>query len=118
MESVHKYLRSYLGEQKIPLAYIVRKDDAIPTINPDGGYLTVQHEMIARARHFSVGANGLKLAHPTYITNRKKVWEIIAKITRDQSCWTYIKPAQRARDEVTDGLRRTIQALPRRQQRR
>ena len=68
MESINEYLRLYLGEQKIPLAYVVRKDDAIvPTTKPDGEYSTVQDE-------------------------------IIAEITRDQSCWTYVKPAQRTRD--------------------
>ena len=108
MERVHEYLRSYLGEQKIPLAYLVRKDDAIPTIDPDGGYLTVQDEMIACARHFPVGPNDSKLAHPTYVTNRKNLWEIIAKITRDQSCWTFVKPAQGTHDEATDGLQMTI----------
>jgi hypothetical protein len=35
---------------------------------------------------------------PAYINNREKVYEIIAKITRDHPCWTYVKPAQRTRD--------------------
>ena len=95
MESIQEYLRLYLGEQKIPLAYVVRKDEGVPAINPDGSYATVQDEMIARAKHFTLGADGICIPEPTYITNREKVWEIIAKITRDQSCWTYVKPAQR-----------------------
>lgn len=98
MESIHEFLRSYLGEHKIPLAYVVRKDDGVPAEDPVGGYLTVQDEMIARAKHYTISANGAKIPDPIYITNREKVWEIIAKITRDQSCWTYFKPAQRTRD--------------------
>ena len=92
-------MQSYLGEQKIPLAYVVMKNDAIPTTKPEGGgYVTVQDEMLDRASHFTLGPNGIIVPDPTYITNRKKVWEIIAKITRDQSCWTYFKPAQRTCD--------------------
>ena len=91
--------RLYLGEQKIPLAYVVRKDEDVPAINPaDGSYATVQDAMIARAKHFTLGADGICIPDPTSITNRQKFWEIIAKITRDQSCWTYVKPAQRTRD--------------------
>jgi hypothetical protein len=42
MESIQEYLRLYLREQKIPLAYVVRKDKDVPAINPDGSYATVQ----------------------------------------------------------------------------
>ncbi|KAI2499837.1 hypothetical protein MHU86_14654 [Fragilaria crotonensis] len=72
MERIHEYLRSYLREQKIPLAYVVRKDDAIPTIEPEGGYATVQDEMIACASHYTLGPNGTILPDPTYITIREK----------------------------------------------
>lgn len=98
MENIHEYLRSYLGDHKIPLAYVVRKDDAVPPNDPEGGYSTVQDEMIARAKHYTLGADGTKTPDPVYVTNREKVWEIIAKITCEQSCWTYVKPAQRTRD--------------------
>ncbi len=54
MENIHEYLRSYLGEQKIPLAYVVRKEEDIPVTEPDGGYATVQDEMIARAKHVTL----------------------------------------------------------------
>jgi hypothetical protein len=54
--------------------------------------------MIARAKHYTVAADGTKTADPTFINNHKKVYEIIAKITRDHPCWTYVKPAQRTRD--------------------
>ncbi|KAI2489519.1 hypothetical protein MHU86_25078 [Fragilaria crotonensis] len=41
MESILEYLRSYLGDKKIPLAYVVRKDENVPDEDPDGGYVTV-----------------------------------------------------------------------------
>jgi hypothetical protein len=98
MESLHEYLRSYLGDRKIPLAYVVRKDEAVPDDDPPGQYATVQDAMIARARHFTIEADGTRTIDAVYLTNREKVYEIIAKITRDHPCWTYVKPAQRTRD--------------------
>jgi ribosomal protein S13 len=85
MESVHEYLRSFLGDQKIPLAYVVRKDEDVPTNDPITGYPTVQDAMIARAKHYTVAANGTRTPDPVYINNREKVYEIIAKMTREHS---------------------------------
>ncbi|KAI2507210.1 hypothetical protein MHU86_7167 [Fragilaria crotonensis] len=99
MESIEEYLRSYLGERKIPLAYVVRKDDNIPAgLDPMTNYPTKQDEMIARAPHFTLGDDGTRVPDPVYLVNREKVWDIISKITRDHSSWTYVKPAQRTRD--------------------
>lgn len=94
MESILEYLHSYLGDKKIPLAYVIRKDSTVPTEEPDGGYGTVQGKMIARAPHFTAAG----IPDPTYLVNREKVRDIIARITRDHTCWTYVKPAQRTRD--------------------
>jgi hypothetical protein len=94
MESILEYLRSYLGDKKIPLAYVVRMDSTVPTEEPDGRYSTVQDEMIARVPHFTAAGT----PDPMYLVNREKVWDIIARITRDHTCWTYVKPAQRTRD--------------------
>ena len=98
MEAILEYLRSYLGDHKIPLAYVVRKDATVPAADPTGGYFTIQDEMIARAKHFTLGAGDVQTPDPTYVANREKVWEIIVKITREHTCWTYVKPAQRTRD--------------------
>ena len=87
MESIHEFLRSYVGDHKVTLAYHVRKDDSVPTEDPPGGYATVQDEMIARDKHYTLDAAGNKIPDSVYITNREKVWEIIAKITRDLPCW-------------------------------
>ena len=89
MEAIHEFLRSYLGKTKIPLAYIVRDVEALPKgDDPAGNYATVQDEMIRRAPHLGM----------IYQSDNEKVWEIMAAITRDYDCWTYVKPAQRARD--------------------
>ena len=95
MESLHKYLRSYLGDQKIPLASVVRADDAVPDTNPAGHYLTVQDAVIVgRAKHYTIAADGTKTPDPVFVTNREKVYEIISKMTSDHLCWTYVKAAQ------------------------
>jgi hypothetical protein len=89
MEAIHEFLRMYLGESKIPLAYIVRDEEALPDGNdPAINYATVQDEMIRRAPHDG----------QMYQSDNEKTWEIMAAITRDHDCWTYVKPAQRARD--------------------
>lgn len=98
METIEEYLRSYLGERKIPLAYVIRKDAEVPTDEDEAIYPTIQDEMIARAPHFSLNAANVRVPDPTYLVNREKVWDIISKITREHSCWTYVKPAQRTRD--------------------
>ena len=66
------------GDRKIPLAYVIRKDQAIPTTEPEDGYATVQDEMIARARHYTIAADGTMADDPVYVANREKVYEIIA----------------------------------------
>ena len=99
MESIDKYLRSYLGEKKIPLAYVIRKTTAIPEgADPPTVYSTIQDEMIARAPHFTTTADGTVTPDPTYLVSREKVYDIISRITRDHASWTYVKPAQKSRD--------------------
>ena len=99
MESIKEYLRSYLGGRKIPLAYVIRKDEAIPIGgDPPTNYHTKQDKMIARAPHFMPDNHGTRIPDPVYLVNREKVWDIISKITRYHSSWTYVKPAQRTRD--------------------
>jgi hypothetical protein len=80
----------------MPLAYVVRKDtDVSVTKNPEGGYATIQDDRMRTT--LSIVA-GVRVSDLTYLVNREKVWEIIARITREQTCWTYVKPAQRTRD--------------------
>ena len=35
---------------------------------------------------------------PTYIHDRSKIWQTMAKVCRDNKCWIYVKPFQRSRD--------------------
>jgi hypothetical protein len=90
-EAIEEDLKSYIGETGIPLAYVTRRDEAVPDEDPDGGYSTVQEEMIARAPHRD--ENGTFL--PTFLADRTKVWKLLAELFETHAAWTYIKPSQR-----------------------
>ena len=93
MEALQEFLRAQRGETGIPLAYIVR-DEANVGDDPVDGFPSVLDEMIARAPH----VDGAGEFVPSYLTDRLKVWELIAEICRDLDCWTYVKSAQRTRN--------------------
>ena len=67
MESIEEYLCSVLGERKIPLAYVIHKNAAVA--DDATTFPTVQDEMIARAPHFSVNADGVQVPDPVYLVN-------------------------------------------------
>lgn len=99
MEDIRECLRARLGVTKIPLAYVIR-DERIPpaeVTDPSTNYATVQDEMIARAPHGTT-ANNVFTPSQTFIADREEVFEVIASITRDHECWTYVKEAQKTRD--------------------
>ena len=75
------------------MAYVVRRDIAVPEADPSTNYRSRHAEMIRRAPHGSY-VNGVWVFDDTYIENSKIVFNIIAEITRDHACWTYVvKPA-------------------------
>jgi hypothetical protein len=96
MDAIQDYFMSVLGESKAPLAYVIRDIAEVQDEHADAptNYTTPEDEMVARMPHQD--ANGAFL--PTYIHDRSKVWQTIAEICIDHSCWTYVKPYQRARD--------------------
>ena len=93
MEAIVELLRGNLGVMGIPLAYVVRENEAVAA-DPADGWPTQQDEMINRAP--IVNAAGNRTA--TFITDNQRTWVIISEITRDKECWTYVKVAQRTRD--------------------
>ena len=56
-------------------------------------YLDTIDEMVARATHVEGGNPA-----PSYVADNDKVWTIISNLCRDEPCWTYVKPSQRARN--------------------
>ena len=84
IEGIMEYLRKTLGKYKIPLAYVVRTETDVPAVDPAEGYATVQDEVIARAKYYTIGANGAKIFDPVSVIKREnKVWHITVKITRE-----------------------------------
>ena len=94
IEAIEEYLRGCLGATKIPLAYVIREDEAVPHTDPTGGYNNYEEELIARAPIVDGAGNYTT----TYLADRIKVWEKLSEITRDLDCYSYIRPAQRRCD--------------------
>ena len=96
METILEYLRACPGTTKIPLAYVVRDSvEVVPSgEDPPENYEAVQDEMIAKAPYVDQDGDPL----PTYQADNRLVWEKISAFTRDEPCWSYVKPAQRTRN--------------------
>ena len=96
MEAILEYLRSCPGTTKILLAYVVRETGEVTPAREVAAtnYDTIQDEMIARAPHQD--EDGAPL--PTYQADNRLVWEKISAFTRNEPCWSYVKPAQRSRN--------------------
>ena len=101
LEALEEYLRGFLGTTKVPLSYVVRENQEVlaeaddpPFGDPDSNYTTIEEEMIARAPHL----NAHDVPEDTFVTDRQRVWDLIAGITREHECWTHVRPAQRTRD--------------------
>jgi hypothetical protein len=96
MDSFQDHFSSVLGETKAPLACIIR-DEAIvgpEADDPPDNHDTPENKTIARVPHQD--AAGVNL--PTCVHDRSAVWQAISEATRDDKCWTYVKPFQRSRD--------------------
>jgi hypothetical protein len=96
IDDMEEYLRNHLGQMKIPLAYIVRKEETVApsATDPPANYSIAQDELIARAPHRDVAGNHTEL----YNNDNHRVWTLLVELTRNHSCWTYIKGFARSRD--------------------
>jgi len=68
LEAIETYLRSCLGQKEIPLAYVVRRDIAVPEADPSTNYRSRHAKMICRAPHGSY-VNGVWVFDDTYVEN-------------------------------------------------
>ncbi len=93
MEAIVEFLRGNLGVTGIPLAYVVRENQAIAA-DPADGWATLQDEMINRAPI----VNAANVRTDTFITDNQRTWVLISTICRESECWTYVKRGQRTRD--------------------
>ena len=52
MEAIEEWLKGTYGQTKIPLAYVVHRQEEIPAgLDPSSEQITIDEEMIARAPH-------------------------------------------------------------------
>jgi hypothetical protein len=95
-DSINAYLRTYLGEMKIPLQYVTRElpEVALSVNDPSANYAMIDMEMIAHAPHEEAPG----MTHPIYASDSHKVWEIMEEIVSDSNRWTWIKSHSRHRD--------------------
>jgi hypothetical protein len=89
MDAIDEWLRGCLGVTNILLAYVVQPTIEIPTDDPP-----IQ------------GATAGSW-HPDYLADSVRVWEKLSDLTREQECWSYVRPAQHTRDDCLayQGLR-------------
>jgi hypothetical protein len=71
IEAIETYLRSCLGQKEIPLAYVVRRDIAVPEADPSTNYCSRHAEMILRRAPHGSYVNGVWMFDDTYIENSK-----------------------------------------------
>ena len=94
-DGINEWLDDCHGVTGVPLSYVIRPDEAVPTEadDPSTGYETVQLEMIARAP--------IKVADAyvaTYKSDRVRVWNKLSAVFRDKDCYTYMRTYQRSKD--------------------
>ena len=99
MEAMEEWLRLIPGERRLPLAYVIRKDIALPDgDDPAEYYPSITDEMVRHAPIGTVNPDGTVTYHPTFRVNNCLCFDKLAAWAREYPCWTYIKPFAKARD--------------------
>ena len=90
-DAIDEYFRNSFGMTNIPLTYIMR-EHVKPMEGEEHTWDDPLDQMIDRAPHFipQVGANPPR--HPTFIVDNKTVFDKLAEMTRNNTCWSYAKP--------------------------
>jgi hypothetical protein len=78
------------------LAYIFRKEETVKhhALDPSAGYAIAQDELISRAPHFDAAGTHTEL----FNNDNHRVWTLLVELTRNHTCWTYLKGFARSRD--------------------
>jgi hypothetical protein len=89
-EKIREYLSSQYGVTGATLDYVVRAEIAVKPEeeDPPETFETVDQEMTARAPHTGC----------PFVSDRRKVWDIMSNICGKHSCFVYIKPSLRTRN--------------------
>jgi len=96
IDAIEEWLRGCLGVTKIPLAYVIRPEEAVlpEVLDPPSHYASTVLELVSRAPiRDTFGAYT-----PDYLKDRELVWQKLSALTRPHDCWSYVRPAQKATD--------------------
>ena len=87
IEAMEEHLKSVLGEEGVPLAYVIRPsvDVDAEANDPATNYTTHQEELTARAPHTMIVA-GVTRGTAVFNSDNEAVWEIMATWTRNTDC--------------------------------
>ena len=96
-DGMDEFFRKCYGITSIPLPYIIRKDTT-PKEGEETDWDDPLEQMIERAPHTITEPNGTIIKHPTFVTHNKMLFDKLSESTRDNECWSYIKPHARARN--------------------
>lgn len=91
LETIENWITEHYGMENIPLAYIIREDQAVPRIADDPlplGQPSYNSELTRRAAH-----NG-----ETWMANNGKVWQMIRHVTHGTDAWAFVKSYARSQN--------------------
>jgi hypothetical protein len=91
LEKIKEYIASQYGVTGATLDYVLRSETAVKpeAEDPPENYEIVDQEMTAKVPH---------TGRP-FVNDRRNVWYIMSNICGKHSCFVYIKPALRTRNE-------------------
>ena len=96
---MEEWLHVIPGEHKLPLAYVIQKDIALPDgDNLVEDYPSLTDEMVCHAPIGTLNHDGMITYHLTFCVNSCLCFDKLALWARDYPCWTYIKLFARSCD--------------------
>ena len=99
MEAMEEWLHLIPRERRLPLAYVIWKDIALPDDeDPAESYPSITNEMFRCAPIGTMNPDGTVTYHPMFRVNNCLCFDKLAVWARDHSCWTYIKPFAKSRN--------------------
>jgi len=92
-ETMERYFADCLGTTKIPLSYVIRDSQNVPSSesDPPSNYVSREHEMECRAPHKDAAQQPLE----TFSRDNNLVFSKLAEMLRNKDCWTYAKEFSR-----------------------
>ncbi len=88
VESIEGHLEQTISVSGVPMAYVIRPETALATVDPGPGLPSLDEELLARGRHEG---------HYWPIDNRK-LWFILRKACQGTEAWSLIAPYDKTKN--------------------